>query len=53
MSLARGIWADLVDKRLWPVALALVVAAVAIPVLLHKEADKVTEIGRASCRERV
>ncbi|MDX6675481.1 MAG: hypothetical protein QOH11_2899, partial [Solirubrobacteraceae bacterium] len=42
MSFARGIWADLVDKRLWPVALALVVAAVAIPVLLHKQADKVT-----------
>ena len=42
MSVARGIWADLVDKRLWPVALALVVAAVAIPVLLHKPADKVT-----------
>lgn len=41
MSLARGIWADLVDKRLWPVALALVVAAVAIPVLLHKQANKV------------
>lgn len=42
MSLARSIWADLVDKRLWPVALALVVAAVAIPVLLHKQADKAT-----------
>lgn len=42
MSLARGIWADLVDKRLWPVALVLVVAAVAVPVLLHKQADKVT-----------
>jgi hypothetical protein len=42
MSVARGIWSDLVDKRLWPVALALVVAAVAIPVLLHKPADKVT-----------
>ena len=42
MSLVRGIWADLLDKRLWPVALVLVVAAVAIPVLLHKHADKVT-----------
>ncbi len=49
MSLARGIWADLVDKRLWPVALALVVAAVTIPVLLHKQADKVT--GRTAARE--
>jgi len=42
VSLVRGIWADLLDKRLWPVALVLVVAAVAIPVLLHKHADKVT-----------
>ena len=41
MSLVRGIWSDLLDKRLWPVALVLVVAAVAIPVLLHKQADKV------------
>jgi hypothetical protein len=49
VSLARGIWADLVDKRLWPVALALVVAAVAIPVLLHKQADKVT--AHAAARE--
>jgi hypothetical protein len=42
VSLVRGIWSDLLDKRLWPVALVLVVAAVAIPVLLHKPADKVT-----------
>jgi hypothetical protein len=41
MSVVRGIWADLVDKRLWPVALALVVAAVAIPVLLLKPAKAV------------
>jgi hypothetical protein len=41
VSLIRGIWSDLVDKRLWPLALVLVVAVVAIPVLLHKQADKV------------
>ena len=49
MSLVRGIWADLVDKRLWPIALALAVAAVAIPVVLHKEADKVS--GSPAARE--
>ena len=37
----RSVWADLVDKRLWPVALALVVAVVAVPVLLHKSAKPV------------
>jgi len=36
VSFVRSVWADLVDKRLWPVAVALVVAAVAVPVLLHK-----------------
>ena len=36
MSFVRSVWADLVDKRLWPVAVALVVAAVGVPVLLHK-----------------
>ena len=48
MSLLRGIWSDLVDKRLWPVALVLVVAVVAIPVLLHKQADKVAGPSAAS-----
>lgn len=36
MSFLRGVWADLVDKRLWPVALGLLVAVVAVPVLLHQ-----------------
>ena len=48
MSLVRGIWSDLLEKRLWPVALVLVVAAVAIPVLLHKQADKVAGPSAAS-----
>lgn len=33
MSFARNIIRDLVEKRLWPVALLMVIAAVAIPVL--------------------
>jgi hypothetical protein len=38
MSAVRNIWADLVDKRLWPVALVLVAAVIAVPVLLTKSA---------------
>ncbi len=34
MSFLRSVWSDLVEKRLWPVALALVAALVAVPVLL-------------------
>jgi hypothetical protein len=34
MSAVRSIYNDLVDRRLWPVALALVAALVAVPVLL-------------------
>jgi hypothetical protein len=34
----RGLWEELVERRLWPVAIALVVALVALPVLLAKPA---------------
>lgn len=34
MSFLKTLWTDLVEKRLWPVALALVLALVAVPVLL-------------------
>jgi hypothetical protein len=34
MTQARNIWRDLVDRRLWPVALLLGIALIAIPVLL-------------------
>jgi hypothetical protein len=34
MKFLRDVWADLLEKRLWPVAAALVLALVAIPVLL-------------------
>jgi len=32
----KNVWADLVEKRLWPVAVALVLALVAAPVLLSR-----------------
>jgi hypothetical protein len=35
---ARALWDDLVDRRLWPVAVVLLVAIVAVPVLLLKPA---------------
>jgi hypothetical protein len=34
MSAVRNVFTDLVDRRLWPVALALVAALVAVPVML-------------------
>ena len=40
-NLARNIWKDLVERRLWPVALVLVIALVAIPVVLAKPAPPV------------
>jgi hypothetical protein len=36
MGPLRDLWADLVDKRLWPLALVLVAALVAIPLVLAK-----------------
>src|SRR5262245_54634179 len=39
-SFGKGVWRDLRDKRLWPVALALVIALVAIPVVLAQPAPK-------------
>jgi hypothetical protein len=38
MTFVRGIWVDMKQKRLWPVALALVLALIAIPVVLAKPA---------------
>lgn len=37
MSFIRGLGVDLVDKRLWPLALVLVAALLAIPLLLTKK----------------
>lgn len=38
MNTFKDIWADLVDKRLWPVALILVSALVAVPLVLSTSA---------------
>jgi hypothetical protein len=38
MSLLQTIWTDLREKRLWPVAVALIAAIVAVPVVLAKTA---------------
>ncbi len=40
-SFALGIWEDLRSKKLWPVAVLLVVALVAVPVVLRKPAAAV------------
>lgn len=34
----KNVWADLVEKRLWPIALVLVLALVAVPTLIKKDA---------------
>ena len=36
---ALDLWQDLREKRLWPVALLLLAALVAVPVLLAKPAE--------------
>jgi hypothetical protein len=36
----RGLWEELVDRRLWPVAAVLLLALVAIPLLLLKSAPE-------------
>lgn len=38
MNAVRGIWRDLIDKRLWPYALALLVVIAAVPVVLARTA---------------
>ena len=39
MSFVKSLWADLVEKRLWPVVLVLLVALVAVPVALGGGSD--------------
>lgn len=36
MTLLRNVWQDMVDKRLWPIALALLIVTVAVPVVLSR-----------------
>ena len=43
MSFVRNLLADLVAKRLWPVAVVLALALIAVPVLLAKGVDR-TEV---------
>ncbi len=43
MTLLRNIFQDLVDKKLWPIAAALVVALLAMPILLGGGAEPVAE----------
>lgn len=40
MNALRNIWADLVEKRLWPLALALIVGIGAVPVVLARGTDE-------------
>jgi hypothetical protein len=40
MSFLKGLYADLIEKRLWPIAAALLIALVAVPVLLSKSPDE-------------
>lgn len=44
----RNVITDLVEKRLWPVAVALVAALVAVPILLGGKSDAVTPPAVAS-----
>src|SRR5690242_12377234 len=39
MSFLRNVLRDLVEKRLWPVAIALVAALVAVPIVLGGSSD--------------
>jgi hypothetical protein len=39
MSVPRNMLKELVDRKLWPIALVLVIALVAVPVLLTKKAS--------------
>lgn len=39
MNFFKSLWTDLVDKRLWPVALVLLLALVAVPVALGGAGD--------------
>lgn len=36
MSFFKNVWTDLIERRLWPVAIGLVIALVAVPVVLGR-----------------
>ena len=37
MTFLRNVWADMVEKRLWPLAVAMLVGIVAVPTVLAKK----------------
>lgn len=45
-NILRGIVKEFRDKRLWPIALVLIAALVAVPVLLSKSAPAPTTVGQ-------
>src|ERR1700712_4427607 len=45
MSFFKNVIRDLVEKRLWPVAIALVAALVAVPIVLGGQSDATTSTG--------
>ena len=47
MSIVTDIWRQLVRRRLWPVALLLVAALAAVPLLLAKDPEPAARGGRA------
>lgn len=47
MSFLRDIWADIVEKRLWPVVVVLVLALIAIPVALGSGGGSDPQAGAA------
>ena len=48
MNFLRNIGADLVEKRLWPVAVALLVALIAVPTLLAKSSSDDADVAPAA-----
>jgi len=47
MRAIRDVWSELVERRLWPVALLLLVALVAAPILLAKHAPAQQQVASA------
>lgn len=47
MTFARNLWRDLVEKRLWPAAVVLLVALIAIPVVIGTGSSKPASVPSA------
>ncbi|MCW3015305.1 MAG: hypothetical protein JWO02_2397 [Solirubrobacterales bacterium] len=48
MTFFQNLWRDLVDKRLWPVAIVLILAAIAVPFLINTGSSKPTAAAPAA-----